>query len=120
MPAETSDLKEPVLAGHSFTVNIDTGLIAVQEYSADGLKVTLTVLRAGRSGVPEGPCGTVDAFVRRLHHGVYHVGWVEANGVLICNVQDLVAGTVSNLVSKPGTNGDRTAEMHTGTIRRTM
>jgi hypothetical protein len=75
MLAETFELKEPVLAGHSFTVNIDTGLTAVQEYSADGLKVPLTVLRAGRSGVPEGPCGTVDAFVRRLSHGC--TTWAE-------------------------------------------
>ncbi|MGW3204259.1 MoaF-related domain-containing protein [Streptomyces sp. NPDC001135] len=114
-----STTDEPVLAGHSFTVRVDTGLVARQEYSADGESVTLTVLEPGNSGVPAGPCGTVDVFVRRLSHGTYQVGWVEPNGVVICNVQDLVAGTMSNFLSKPPLEGgERRGEMHTGRISR--
>ncbi len=110
---------EPQLAGHTYVVNVDTGLTARQEYSADGRSVTLTVLVAGRSGVPEGPCGTVDVFFRRLGYGTYQVGWVEPNGIAICNVQDLVAGTMSNFVSKPGRDGGLPhGEMHSGTIHR--
>jgi len=110
---------EPELAGGTFIVNVDTGLTARQEYSADGRTVTLTVLVAGESGVPEGPCGTVEVFHRRIGFGTYHVGWVETNGVAICNVQDLAAGTVSNFVSKPGEQGAQPhGELHEGTIRR--
>ena len=108
---------EPVLAGHTYVVNVDTGLRARQEYSADGTKVTLTVLTAGRSGVPEGPCGTVEVFHRRIGYGKYHVGWVEDNGVSICNVQDLVEGTLSNFVHKPGVDGRPPhGELHAGTV----
>jgi len=109
--------QEPQLAGQSFVVNVDTGLMARQEYSPDGKNVTLTVLRAGRSGIPEGPCGTVDVVFRRVSYGKYHVGWTEPNGVTICNVQDLVEGTLSNFISRPEPGGASRSEMHFGTIR---
>ncbi|MCT9083689.1 MoaF-related domain-containing protein [Streptomyces fulvoviolaceus] len=118
MPTVRADV-EPALAGHAFVVNVDTGLMARQEYSPDGKQVTLTVLTSGNSGVPEGPCGTVDVYFRRVSYGKYHVGWVEPNGVVICNVQDLVEGTMTNFVSKPGADGGPpSGEMHLGTVRR--
>jgi hypothetical protein len=92
--------------------------MARQEYSPDGKKVTRTVLAAGHSGIPEGQCGTIDVVSRRVSYGKYHVGWTEPNGVIICNVRDLVEGTVSNFTSRPGPGGAPRGEMHFGTIRR--
>jgi hypothetical protein len=108
---------DPTLAGRSFKLTVDNGLVDRLDYSATGNKVTVTVLASGSTGVPVGTKNTLDAYVGKVGRGTYLVSWIEPSGGASSNVQNLLTGSVELFFSYQGPDGVRRGEQHTGTLQ---
>ncbi|MGH4025635.1 MAG: MoaF-related domain-containing protein [Pseudonocardiaceae bacterium] len=104
------------LAGRSFRLTVDNGLVDRLDYSADGRKVTVTVLASGTTGVPVGTKHTLDTFIGKVGHSCYLVSWIEPSGATSSSTQNLLTGTVQLFFSYQGGDGVRHGEQHTGTL----
>ncbi|HVV22880.1 MAG TPA: hypothetical protein VHF06_25820 [Pseudonocardiaceae bacterium] len=103
--------------GHSVIARLDNGLVARQDFAADGKSVTLTVLRPGSSGQRVGLVGTLPVYIAEIAPGRYQVSWIEKTGAVISNAQNLVSGTEQVFFSYRTADGVQHGEQHSGTIQ---
>jgi hypothetical protein len=125
--ASAKKTSPPALAGHVFDFRVDDftqpdgskihGLRFALAYSRDGEHVTFTKL----GGNAQGPgCEVERIHVTRVGPGTYFIRWIEASGIAVSRVDNLVTGKVQLWFVLPTTLTGAPAPLTispTGTIR---